>query len=210
MIARPASHDRSKEAGFTLVELLVSLVIIALISLMAATALRTGHRIWERTDAKVSTTAREVGVRRVLRSQIASLLPLQGRVGRQQEQLLIEGDKDAFAFVAPLPAYFGRHGLYRIEYRLQNNQLIFARSVYQLPSDFETRFADMTHEALLENVESIRFSYLLQDSAQGDWIDTLRRINEPPALVRLEILQTKNQDDWRTLLVVRPRLTSVY
>jgi len=210
MTACTDPHNRTKEAGFTLVELLVSLAIIALISLMAVTALRTGHRIWERTSAQVNTTDREVGVRRVLRRQIASLLPLQGRIGRSQEQLLIEGDNDALAFVAPLPAYFGRHGLYRIEYRLQNNQLIFARSVYQLPRDFETRFADMSHEVLLENIQNIRFSYLMQNSVQGDWIDSLKRMTDPPALVRLEIQEADNPDEWRTFLVARPRITSVY
>lgn len=205
---RAADITRRAQAGFTLIEMMVSLALIGMLSLIAANALQTGETVWRTTETRSADADRIDGVRRVMRSQISSLLPIQGRSGRLSQRLLMEGNSDSFAFVAPLPPHFGRSGLYRIEYRLVDDRLVFARSAYQIPQDFIRDFDTTRPETLIDGVEDLRFSYLLDEPNRRGWTTSLEDAARPPRLVRIEIKFINQPAERWVPLDIQPRITA--
>lgn len=104
--------------GFTLVELLIALVLIAMITLLMFSALRTGSRAWE----GVETATERVGDLRVARNFIERTLRQ-----TQQRRLLVDGvplpvfagDAESLEFVAPLAENVGIPGLYLLRLGLE-------------------------------------------------------------------------------------------
>lgn len=58
------------DAGLTIVELLVSLVILAMISLMIVAGVSTGRRVWERLDERAVAVESVEGAQTMLRARI--------------------------------------------------------------------------------------------------------------------------------------------
>lgn len=205
-----APHRLSRpEAGFTLMELMVSLAVVGMISLIATGALLGGNRMWTRADARVTSADRMDGVRRILNEQISTLLPIREQTNEFQEHLAIRGEAQRLVFVAPLPAYFGSLGLYRIEYRQDGDRLVFARSLYQSSGDLDTSRDGTIEEILLVGVEAISFTYLGNEPGRRAWFDSLDGLEQPPELVGIEIRMKPETGETWSPLYVQPRITSV-
>jgi general secretion pathway protein J len=59
-----------REGGFTIIELLVSLVILGMLGLMIVTGLGSGRRVWERMDASALAIEQVDGAQTLLRDRI--------------------------------------------------------------------------------------------------------------------------------------------
>lgn len=205
MTPHPASAA-SRQAGFTLVELLISMLILSLIIVISAGALRTGGRIWELSADAVSRAETRLAIRRVLRDQISRMAPLSGRFDRFDragERPLIEGTSDRIAFVAPLPSYYGRMGLYRIEYRLEDDALIFSRSPLQTTTDFIPAPDTVIDEEIVKGVAALHFRYLGGRRGRLNWVDDTTGFDEIPKLVelRIQFLDERENGDWPPLVI---------
>lgn len=113
---------RTAARGFTLVELLVVLVLLSLIVLAMASALRTASQTEERVDAHLQ----QMDDLRTASSFLRSVL---GRISAQKTTLPVAqghspyyftGLADALAWVGIMPARYGAGGLYH--FRLQRTE----------------------------------------------------------------------------------------
>ncbi|MCG6941199.1 MAG: prepilin-type N-terminal cleavage/methylation domain-containing protein [Thiohalocapsa sp.] len=102
---------RRRQTGFTLVELLIALALIAVITVLLFSGLRLGSRAWE----GVETVSDRVNDLRVARNFIERAL----RQVRSESVLLdgqqwpvFAGDAHSLEFVAPLSEHVGIPGLY--------------------------------------------------------------------------------------------------
>lgn len=104
-------RDSRPVAGFTLVELLIALVLIAVITLLMFSGLRLGSRAWE----SVETVSDRVNDLRVTRNFLERTLR-QARpvsiVFDGQPWPVFAGDAERLEFVAPLSEHVGIPGLY--------------------------------------------------------------------------------------------------
>src|SRR5215467_5849835 len=66
---------RSREAGYTLIELLASLIILAMVSVMMFQGISTGRRIWERADIANARGESISGAQMLLRARIERSYP---------------------------------------------------------------------------------------------------------------------------------------
>jgi general secretion pathway protein J len=104
------------EAGFSLVEVIVALAMLAMIVAMVPGTLRLGARAWE-TTARLDEESQVLAARTFLTQRLAESVPLyvehaDGRLG-----LAFRGEADALEFVAPSAGGPAGGGLYR--YRLE-------------------------------------------------------------------------------------------
>jgi len=196
------SSSRRGAAGFTLVELLVSLLILAMMTVISAGALNTGRRVWETAETHVTHAETMLAIRRLLRDQINGMIPIKARFDRQGERPLVDGTADRLVFVTALPTYFGRMGLYRVEYRLEGDALIFARSPYQTAADFNVPQSATTQETLMDNVAGLEFRYLGGRAGRLNWADETTEFDDIPQLIEVRIeLDGDRPRDWPSLTI---------
>ena len=109
---------RSRDVGFTLVELLIALVLIALITVLLFSGLRLGSRAWE----GVETVSERVSDLRLARNFVETML----RQSRDAavvvdgiEMRVFAGEPQRLELVAPLSEHVGIPGLYVLRLTLE-------------------------------------------------------------------------------------------
>jgi general secretion pathway protein J len=113
MSARDPSPDRKRgEAGFSLIEMLVAITILALVLAMLPGTFSLAHRTWDAT-AVLDQRARQDGGRSFLQARLAEAMPVFEPVGAGAVQLVFTGSAETLTFVAPSANGPQGAGLYR-------------------------------------------------------------------------------------------------
>ena len=90
-----------KEAGVTLIELLVAVTLVALLSTGMAVVLRVALDGSQKSQAHLTTNRRVIGVERVMREEITNLMPVNTACGSEgQFAPLFEGRPQSLRFVS--------------------------------------------------------------------------------------------------------------
>jgi type II secretory pathway pseudopilin PulG len=100
----------AREAGYTIVELLVVLLLLSFITLAVSSGLRFGTRVWETTDTTVVEARHVVALQTVLRSLLISAVPKS-----KGDYVDFEGTSSEMRFEAPAPRAVDVGGLVLIE-----------------------------------------------------------------------------------------------
>jgi general secretion pathway protein J len=100
-------HARAR--GFTLLELLVAITLLAVLMAALFGALRLGTRVWEAGEARLDAGARIQVVQDFLRRRLAGTVPLIETAPdpRRAGSLLFVGASDGLRFVSLLPEHLG-------------------------------------------------------------------------------------------------------
>lgn len=114
-------HQRDV-SGFTLVELLIAFVLVALISLLLFSGLRVGIRAWEGVEAAAEINTELRLTRDFLRRILSQARPVTLLV-EAEPHLVFAGDGQQLEFVAPLSEQVGIPGLYLLRLGLVNTAL---------------------------------------------------------------------------------------
>jgi general secretion pathway protein J len=197
-------------AGFTLVELVISLALLALLILGAHTAIRTstqavvsGERLIERTN-KLRVT------QELLRRQVSQALamPIEQRRGTN-ESIFLAGGREDLTWVSSMPGYLGRGGPYVQRISLERGpggqSLVFRHAMLNGwdPDDgFDERLAPPV--TLLEGIRSLRIEYRALDEAGrlGSWQDRWDKPFQLPLLVRIRIeFERETLQQWPELVI---------
>jgi general secretion pathway protein J len=105
-----------RQAGFTLVELLISLTLLAVIVSFIPGALRIGQRVWEKDDA-IERRAALSTFRRYVEQRLAEAMPVHSRDGGGL-RIAFTGEADRLGFIAPAEAGPAGGGVYRFDLRM--------------------------------------------------------------------------------------------
>ena len=202
----PAATARTGQAGFTLLELLVAVTLLAYVATLLAGGLRLGLRAWETIEQRGGTIHNVQVVQHFLRHTLAEALP--PNADDPLEARIFDGERDRLAFVAPLPAHLGG-GLHRLAVELapgaDGRALVLQLRPYH-PRDPDAGEAETF--VLLERVERLELTYYESGPAPGDgqWRDRWQDRPELPALVHINL--TLDGDGRRLWpgLAARPRL----
>lgn len=202
---------RASQAGFTLIEMMVALALVALMSVSIFESLRLAQRSYKQVVQEGSASWEVFSNQRLIRTMIESAYP-QGSGGGDAIYGL-QGDKERLAVTAPAPSAAG-HGQLRYE--------IFLASASQGKRDLVIRWnsasamdvtaeARATQEVLAEDVVAIEWSYRAQ-SVSGDlwnaeWHDSWNHTHALPSLLRLRVkFGSRDTRSWPDL-VIAPKLT---
>ena len=105
MTRRPLrARLRTDAGGFTLVEIILAVSILAVVVLMAASALRVGVRAWEAGQRRADLQQESRALVELLTEALGGAYPYQARVGLStQRVVLFEGNAEEVRFVTNAP-----------------------------------------------------------------------------------------------------------
>jgi general secretion pathway protein J len=182
--------DRSGKEGFTLLELLIAMSLLALIFAALTGGLRFGTSAWHMTSARLLQTEDLQLVYRTLRRQISTAVTW-GSISEPDEPAgSFIGENDRVRFVGPAPARAMDPGLFRLTLALvpdAGSQALTLQWQRLERSDEATQSENI--EPILRGVRSIRYSYFGEPQTGGAarWLTEWRDSDRPPRLVRIKV-----------------------
>lgn len=201
----PGSRS-SRPQGFTLVELLVGLTLIALLSIILFGGMRFGMRAWETSGERIQHTVRVELVQSLLRRLLGQARMPSNTAGRPVAPFV--GQSDRVTFIAP-PARKGEaeddfvYVLGRSEAD-QQSHLDLTWTLLRPPSSTETKQAPETAARLMGNVASVEFAYYgaPDPNRPAKWWDNWDGAHGLPTLVRLRLtFPDRDPRRWPDLIV---------
>ena len=101
----PAPSPRGRtDAGFTLIEVIVAMVVLAMIMTTAFGALRLGDRSWEAGMQRAGESEQLRTTVTLLRRQLNQILPMVWSVDNER-RIAFNGDRTRVQFIAPAPQH---------------------------------------------------------------------------------------------------------
>jgi general secretion pathway protein J len=171
------------ENGFTLLELLIAITILGLLLVALTNGVRFAGQAWETQTKRIERQGDLDAVQNILRQLITPAKRF-------------SGSSFSLKFVGPLPVALARGGLYDIELRILNGQLVL---VWQ--PHFRGPAATMQQSVteLAKDVTGLGLAYYVPGAG---WLPT--NSNKTPALVRIAM----QAEDGRRLppLIIAPMI----
>ena len=206
---------RLRQAGFTLLELLIAMTLLGMILVLLFGGLRLGVRSWDASQKQVDSLNSVRSLESFLRRELSLTYPYAWKnvPGRQ---LAFLGERNKVSFVAQLPSRVGGGGLYLISVALEqraNSQRIVWKHlpVSSQMNDFSA-LAETSEMVLaaseLSNVEEVWLTYFGRESegAPPRWLDRWENSTRLPMLIRVQV-RLSNNSQWPDF-VVAPMLSS--
>jgi general secretion pathway protein J len=181
-------------AGFTLVELVVAMVLLATMMLLLYAGISFALRSWDAGDAVGRrTTDRRVG-ENFLRRELAETFPMRWKDAATLK-VAFEGQAQRLRFVSSRAAGASLGGLSLVglevegDARKQERHLVMRRAMPdEAAKDFKP-LDDAKPSILLEGVDNVSFAYFgtVNDFADPEWSDTWPYPNRVPQMVRIRV-----------------------
>lgn len=179
-----------RSAGFTLLEILLALVLLAFVMLGVWGAVRGATRVAHGADALMAQSESVRTVQQFLRRYLGAAQPQPFAIGVDAPAQMFTGDATHMQYVAPLPLQSGHAGLYLQRLTLQREAGGTALWLsYQPYRAHGVAAADPVRHLLLADLHDGHFQYL---SAGGfgqaaAWHDAWQGSHDLPAAVRIEL-----------------------
>ena len=179
--------NRHGEAGFTLLELLVSITLLSLLLVALSSGVHFAGRAWRMQEDRIARQGDIQAVQNALRQMLTS--------GRS-----FEGGSESLRFVGTLPAALARGGLFDIELYRSGDRLLLSWRQH-----FKGVSAGLPHDeaSLLDGVTDMDLSYYLK--AQG-WRHATTDKSKPVDIVAVKLLLT-NGREW-PILAIAPAINA--
>jgi len=181
------------QAGFSVLELLISLALLALIFAGAPAALRLGQRAWE-TSEDLDRIGTATAALSFIEQRLLQAMPLYERLDDGRLRIAFNGSADSISFIAPARIGENGGGLYRFE--LTGGAAADARRGLQLRWTLYRPFSQLAETSgrmLDQEVVDARFRYFgpIKVNEASDWVDQWTRTDVLPQLVEIRLI-TRN------------------
>ena len=197
--------------GFTLVELTIALVLLALLAAVLGGALGLAGTSVDRGEEKVDTTSGMRLSQAFLRANLEEQHPLRMRKILELP-LLFAGERDEVRYTAPLPARVAGGGIWFYRLALLRNDartpLVLERAIPDLNAAQIPEFRDAERSVLAQDIAELKLGYFGRDAGANDaneptWRDRWDDNQRLPLLIRIDVAP-KRGPAWPTL-VIAPR-----
>ncbi len=177
-------------AGFTLLEVVLSLVIFSMITLMVYGAFFIGHRAVIKGERAADINQRMRVADDILGRQVRSAVFYFARHEDETFPYFI-GRPDGMSFVSAAPQGHGGTGLTVVTYRADQGELLLEERGAFTPEDLvkPPKDAHIDRAVLLAGFSSIRFEYLPHEEGGAEWQSSwdAREEDMLPAAVRVSV-----------------------
>lgn len=161
--------------GFTLIELIVALAIMAMVTTVAFAGLRIGLNAWERGTKAAERINRRSSVERL----IARQLPLAMPTG------VFQGTRDRLEFVADYSLADGPGDFRKVDYVADHGRFLYADKPIAEYVQGESKAAPTT---VLAELKQISFEFLGADSQKKPaWVEEWKAEDGVPRAMRIHL-----------------------
>ncbi|HLY59102.1 MAG TPA: prepilin-type N-terminal cleavage/methylation domain-containing protein [Stellaceae bacterium] len=192
--------------GFTLLELLTALAVLAMIALMLLGSTHYGIAVWRRTDALAATAGELALSRAILAHDLGNAFPEWHVEPPGVSRIAFDGGPDRATFLAPAPASMGGAGLVRYTLAAAGAE---GAARLELSAIRELGTSDPPPASVLvDRAARIELAYWGPGST-GEapaWQDTWRERAELPSLIRVRVAFVPDDNRRWPDLVVAPRI----
>jgi general secretion pathway protein J len=218
--------NRTQEAGFSLIELLVSLALLGMVAAILASGLSLGQGSWRRSEEKAQASRSMFDAQTALRRLIENMQPLrsgsqglrsqasgsQGSGSQDLRAVEFRGSADELDGIVPLPPHIGLGGLYRLHlFRNRSaRRLDLTLRAYEPRSEAASGDDETGLTTLTSEIDSLELRYF--GKAKGEetpnWRNEWRDQEELPSLISIKVGGEKIGVVWPELLI-SPRVKPV-
>jgi general secretion pathway protein J len=191
------SKSRRYDLGFTLLEVLISFTLIALILTIMYSGLQMVHRSSSNGAYYLEKVTEMRSAQLFLRRQLTNMLPATIKKDeKNQANIVFYGAEHRMSFVANLPAYIQHGGPYINTFSLEEingeNALVFSFKPLHSPNPARVT---LEPEMLVDGVKSLRFQYRGRDGQHkpAPWQDVWDKPEKIPSLIRISV-ESKEKD----------------
>lgn len=191
--------------GFTLLELLISMTILAVIAAIVFGALRIGSRAWEKGEADVEDQQRMRVVFDLIRHQISSASAIKEITAGDGKTFHMKGDSTSLEFLSYVPVFPGDTGMVHVKYRVLRKEgeesgrlAFFEQEIVFSDKELEDKGADGEKDfhTLIPVSPDFRFEYLdpVEQGQKPEWVDRWdgTETNGLPLAVRISMKDAKD------------------
>lgn len=167
--------------GFTLLELILSMTILSLVTLIIGSGFRLGIKAWEKGESETTETQKLRALSGVLSQDLKSAFPYEIKLD-DEKTLVFEGTEDSLLFVTSSADYL-EGGFKWVRYSYDEGILSVSSGV--MP---DKKFQDSLNkepEIIDDELEEVTFEYL--GGADDDWKGSWEMGEGLPAAVRIKI-----------------------
>ncbi|QMU60534.1 MAG: prepilin-type N-terminal cleavage/methylation domain-containing protein [Gammaproteobacteria bacterium] len=195
----------ARQSGLTLIELLISLVIISIVVTLCANGFTFGSRVWAKVDDHQDNLEEVVSSQRFLRKVLSEAVfyPIEED---ETKDNYFDGNPEKMIFLAPSPQYGLDDYLYIYEIFKQKKNGAYNLSVRYLPAN--TYFSGKARAAerdvkLIKNVKNIKFEYygLNQRTGALSWYNNWLNQSALPSRVSITVESFEDAVSWPPLIV---------
>ena len=197
-------NNKTQQLGLTLIELMISLVIISIVITLCANGFNFGSRVWAKVDAQQDHLDEIASAQRFIRKALSEAV-FYVLDEDETKNNYFNGGPDKMLFLAPSPQYGLDDYLYIYELYRNKSGDEYSLSLRYLPANtYFTGTASTTdrHVKLLRGVKNLKFRYYGLNKRTGElaWYDKWLNQDTLPILVSISAeLSGKNQY-WPTLI----------
>jgi prepilin-type N-terminal cleavage/methylation domain-containing protein len=185
-----AARRAGDERGFTLLELMISISLLAIMLGMAYTAFSTAMGAVPRGEEAADRSARLRMGTSLLTRQVHSMVNYPSFTEDGEVYPYFEGDAVSFKFITAAPQLNGGEGLGWVSYWTDGKTMWMAeRAIFSVQS-ISGEAPDPTGQTvLLEGLKGARFQYLRLDGGDSEWTDAWNPIEEQslPGAIRITL-----------------------
>jgi general secretion pathway protein J len=189
------------EGGFTLLELVISISILAFITLVAAGAMRLGFSSVDKGERRIESLERLRASLNIIDSQIQSEIPIT-YTEEASKKFYFKGGRDFLQFTTNYSIWGGQKGYVLVAYRVITDPqgkeaLSSSEDVIGVGGNRET--------LLLTSFDAIFFDYFYKGPTdeKGNWVDAWPDETNIPEKIRLHLV--KGGDELSLLFPMRSR-----
>jgi general secretion pathway protein J len=210
MNAPTVEADRS-DAGFTLVEMLVSLALLSVLTTLLFGNVSVGLKVFQSGSAHADHAEHGMITQSLLRRMIRDAYPFFLSDGQGHSHVDFEGARESIGFLGNAPNVIGGGGRHRFNLfvdRHRNKSDLVLTSTPELGNHYSE--LALVKTLAIGDVDWIQFSYFGAATAgqTAQWHDKWTQQNELPKLVRIRV--AFRADDARSWpdLIIAPRISA--
>jgi general secretion pathway protein J len=192
-------HGKGGEAGFTLLELLISFAILGIIAVIVAGALKVGVQAVSKGEEKISSVDRLRASLNIVEAQIQSEIGLTYDDNGKRKRYF-EGDSNSVQLATNYSIWGGSRGYVVVSYLVEaddqgKQSLKATESVVGMDAPRET--------VLFTHMDKISFEYFYKGPTdeKGDWVETWTDDTTVPEKIKLHLV--KGERDFSMIVPMR-------
>lgn len=171
----------SRRGGFTLLELILSITILIVVTIIIGSGFRLGVKAWERGEWEANETQRLRAVSGLMSQQLKSAYPYEMELNGEKV-IIFQGESSSLLFVTTLT---GDGGVKWVRYSFKDGALLFKEG--RLPDkkfEEEIEKTSEDEEVIDRDITEFKFEYLSND---GEWEESWEFGKNLPKAVRVKL-----------------------